>query len=87
MSNGLLMEFERGDLDHIFSLTCLSLKKDVESLGTYISELLRKDISQTKIMVMLDSQRLMTLLFVLYSYSDRNDLVDFAQSLLDSRCS
>jgi hypothetical protein len=82
MSSGLLMEFERGDLDHIFSLTCLSLKKDVESLGTYIAELLRKDISQTKIMVMLDSQRLMTLLFVLYSYSDRNDLVDFVQNSL-----
>lgn len=82
MCNGLLMEFERGDLDHIFSLTCLSLKKDVESLGAYIAELLRKDISQSKILVNLDSQRLMTLLFVLYSYSDRNDLVDFVQNLL-----
>jgi hypothetical protein len=76
------MEFERGDLDHIFSLTCLSLKKDVESLGTYIAELLSKDISQSKILVMLDSQRLMTLFFVLYSYSDRNDLVDLVQNRL-----
>jgi hypothetical protein len=50
------MELERGDLDHIFSLTCLSLKKDVESLGAYIAELLREDVSQSKILVMLDSQ-------------------------------
>jgi hypothetical protein len=82
MCNGFLIEFERGDLDHICSLTCLSLKKDVESLGAYVAELLRKDISQSKIQVLLDSQLLMTLLFVLYNYSDRGELLDFVQNLL-----
>lgn len=82
MCDGLLMEFERGDLDHIFSLTCLSLKRDVEALGAYIAEQLRKTSNDAKVSIWLDPPRLMTLLYVLYSYSDRNELVETVQNML-----